>query len=167
MNVLKYILTRSLPKTGQSYVYSAGDDGTYQAGWWRNRSVLTNKTRFKDNGNGTISDKSTGLMWQKIASSEQIIWSDSIITAEALTLAGYTDWRLPNVLELLSIVDWTQYDPCINHTFFPYTLSDIYWSSTTSVSNDVEVHAFDFGSSTLVKSVKNTLLFFRAVRTER
>ena len=167
MNVLKYILTRSLPKTGQRYVYSAGDDGTYQAGWWRNRSVLTNKTRFKDNGNGTISDKATGLMWQKIASSDEIIWLDAIYFTEVLTLAGYTDWRLPNVLELLSIVDWTEFDPCINHTFFPQTLSDIYWSSTTFVDNNVEAHAFDFGNSTLTKQVKNTLLFFRAVRTER
>lgn len=165
MNVIKYIITRSLPKTGQSYVHTAGDDGTYQAGWWKNKTVANNKVRFKDNGNGTITDRATGLMWQKIASPDQITWEDSIIGAEALTLAGYTNWRLPNVLELLSIVLWTEFDPCINHTFFPQTLSDIYWTSTTFDGNNVEVHAFDFGSSQLLICVKNALLFFRAVRT--
>ncbi|MFP4460147.1 MAG: DUF1566 domain-containing protein [Candidatus Zixiibacteriota bacterium] len=63
---------------------------------------------FADLGDGTIIDSSTGLMWQKGHTDEAISWQDALEYAENLTLAGYTDWRLPNAKELQSILDYTR-----------------------------------------------------------
>jgi len=64
--------------------------------------------KFVDNGDGTISDKATGLMWQKSDNGEGLNWKNALMYAENLTLANYDDWRLPNAKELQSIVDYTR-----------------------------------------------------------
>ena len=58
---------------------------------------------FIDNGDGTITDRSTGLMWQKDRSTS-LQWDEALAYCENLTLANYTDWRLPNLNELRSDV---------------------------------------------------------------
>lgn len=63
---------------------------------------------FKDNGNQTITDNATGLMWQKTTTSEGLNWEDALKYAENLTLGGYDDWRLPNAKELQSLVDYSR-----------------------------------------------------------
>ena len=63
---------------------------------------------FVDNGDGTITDLATGLMWQKADSVVTYNWEQALDYAENLTLAGYSDWRLPNVKELQGIVDYTR-----------------------------------------------------------
>jgi hypothetical protein len=63
---------------------------------------------FVDNGDGTISDLATGLMWQQADDGTARDWEDALAYAEGLELAGYDDWRLPNVKELQSIVDYTR-----------------------------------------------------------
>ena len=50
---------------------------------------------FTDNGNGTITDTATGLMWQKGSSSSDHTWEEALSYCERLNLGGYTDWRLP------------------------------------------------------------------------
>ena len=87
---------------------------------------------FTDNGNGTVSDSNTGLMWQREDDNTIRTWESAITYCEGLSLGSYTDWRLPNIKELKSIVDNTKYDPAINTTYFPNTNSSYYWSSTTS-----------------------------------
>jgi hypothetical protein len=62
---------------------------------------------FIDNGDGTISDLATGLMWQKADDGNARNWEAALAYADGLTLAGYDDWRLPNAKELQSIVDYT------------------------------------------------------------
>ncbi|MFR9578841.1 MAG: DUF1566 domain-containing protein [Rikenellaceae bacterium] len=62
---------------------------------------------FVDNGDGTVSDKATGLMWAKVDSKEGMEWIKALKYAEDAKLAGYTDWRLPNVKELQGIVDYS------------------------------------------------------------
>ncbi len=99
---------------------------------------------FVDHGNGTITDRATGLMWQTVDSGAGMTWQDALAYAEGATTAGYDDWRLPNVKELQSILDYTQspdttLSPAIDSRFdvtpivneegnvdYPY-----YWSSTT------------------------------------
>jgi spore coat protein CotH len=62
---------------------------------------------FEDNGDGTVTDHATGLMWAKADSGEGMDWPAALAYAEDSTLAGYDDWRLPNVKELQSIVSYT------------------------------------------------------------
>jgi len=64
------------------------------------------KNSFVDNGDGTISDYATGLMWQKSDDGKARDWEKSIEYCENLELAGYDDWHLPNIKELQSIVDY-------------------------------------------------------------
>jgi len=75
------------------------------------------KNDFKDNNNGTVTDKATGLMWMKLDSGKlkagknkdgKMNWQQALDWAESLEYAGYSDWRLPNVKELQSIVDYTR-----------------------------------------------------------
>ena len=90
---------------------------------------------FIDNGDGTISDTSTDLLWQK-DTIEVINWETALAYCSNLNLAGYTDWRLPNRLELLSIVDYNRYNPAIDINYFPDTNSQYsYLSSTTTVTS--------------------------------
>ena len=63
---------------------------------------------FVDNGDGTITDLATGLMWQKADDGTTRNWEQALAYAEDLTLAGQDDWRLPNAKELQSIVDYTR-----------------------------------------------------------
>jgi len=62
---------------------------------------------FVDNDNKTITDNATGLMWSKIDSKKGLNWKSALSYAENSELAGYSDWRLPNVKELQGIVDYS------------------------------------------------------------
>ena len=99
---------------------------------------------FADNGDGTISDLATGLMWQQGDSGEGMDWPSALETCEMSTQAGYDDWRLPNAKELQSIVDYSRspgttgsaaIDPLFNTTGITNEAgqSDFayYWTSTT------------------------------------
>jgi hypothetical protein len=102
---------------------------------------------FSDNGDGTIIDKATGLMWAQADNGEGLDWEDALLYAENSSLAGHSDWRLPNAKELQSIVDYTRspkthnspaMDPLFHCTQitneagaldYPY-----YWTGTTHYS---------------------------------
>ena len=97
---------------------------------------------FTDNGNGTITDSDTTLMWQKEDDDTRRTWEQAITYCEGLSLGTYSDWRLPNIKELRTIVDTTTYNPAINTTYFPNTDFD-YWSSTTiEVNSSFAWHVF-------------------------
>jgi hypothetical protein len=85
---------------------------------------------YTDNGNGTVTDNVTGLMWQKVQATAQLSWSDARTHCATLTLAGHTDWRLASYIELISLVDYGPAFPAINSTYFPGTQRDIFWSAT-------------------------------------
>jgi len=93
------------------------------------------KTRFTDNGDGTVTDNTTGLMWQKQDDGEQRTWKEAMAYAKALALAGHTDWRLPTVAELVGIVDYRRHSPAIDTAVFPGTASSGYWSSSSYASS--------------------------------
>lgn len=87
---------------------------------------------FQNNGDGTVSDNATGLTWQQADDGVTRNWQEALENCETLALAGYTDWRLPNVKELQSIVDYTRNDPALDTRVFTQTDSDgWFWSSTT------------------------------------
>ena len=94
-----------------------------------------------DNGNGTVTDSGTRLMWQQEDNSV-MTWEAALTYCEGLVLpaSGYTDWRLPNHKELLSLVDETRVLPSINIARFPrefYYTSPYFWSSTTYAEDAV------------------------------
>ncbi len=66
------------------------------------------KNSFIDNGNGTVTDASTGLMWRQSDSGKGMNWKDALKFAESLEWCGHDDWRLPSAKELQSIVDYTR-----------------------------------------------------------
>ena len=80
-------------------------------------------------GAGTVTDLSTGLVWENPGSALEYTWKDALSYCEKLEAGGYTDWRLPNYHELLSIVDYTRNNPAINPSFSAY--ADSYWTSST------------------------------------
>lgn len=94
-------------------------------------STTFSVAHFTDNGNGTISDNYTGLTWQKIQSSNTMTWEEALAYSNNITLAGKSDWRLPNVRELQSLNDPRLILPSFNKNYFTNVLSGNYWSSTT------------------------------------
>jgi hypothetical protein len=119
--------TISLPKTGQTASYATGDDGDLEVG------VAWPAPRFTDNGNGTITDNLTGLMWEKTLSSTTRLWAPALDYAENLTLAGFTDWHLPNINQLESITNSaaTSWKTWLESQGFVNVTEGVYWSSTT------------------------------------
>lgn len=85
---------------------------------------------FSKNGN-IVTDSTTGLQWQDDAVGSTMTWTAAIDHCENLTLDAYSDWRLPNLKELTSIMDDTKVAPSIDTSVFQNTVSDLYWSSTT------------------------------------
>ncbi len=91
---------------------------------------------FIDNDNGTITDAATGLMWAQEDSYVGLNWQEALAFAEqknAENYLGYHNWRVPNVKELQSIVDYSGVYPAIDENYFNITDEDAYfWSSTSA-----------------------------------
>ena len=115
------------------------------------------------NGDGTVTDSSTGLMWQQ-NTVPGTIWEGAFSYSESLTLAGYDDWRLPNHKELQSIVDYGAYDPAIGSDFFPNSESSSYWASSTYVGSPSLTWAVFFYYGYLIGSSKTSINYLRCVR---
>jgi len=139
--------------------------------------IIKPDSLYIDHGNGTVTDKSTGLMWQKCSLGLSGIncnagvltkynWQVALAVANENSAGGYTDWRLPNMKELESLIEVACNRPAINQTIFPGTLSGIYWTSTPSVSTNFKNHSriisfVNGDSSTLIK---NSAKYVRLMR---
>ncbi|CAE6935452.1 Protein of unknown function (DUF1566) [Vibrio sp. B1REV9] len=89
---------------------------------------------YVDNGDGTVTEKVTDRMWQQKIDYKRRNWLDSIEYCENLDYAGYNDWRLPNIKELVSIVNYNKTSPAIDEEFFPNTpIKYFFWSSSTDL----------------------------------
>lgn len=66
------------------------------------------KNDFTDNGDGTITDNATGLMWMQDDNGEGVSWEDALSYAEDFEYAGYSDWKLPDAKELQSLIDYSR-----------------------------------------------------------
>ncbi len=82
------------------------------------------------NGDGTVTDTETGLMWQQNGAESEMIWKESLAYCEDLSLAGHEDWRMPTIRELSSLADLSKYLPAAETEYFPDTKSSDYWSSS-------------------------------------
>jgi len=130
---------------------------------------------FNDNGDGTVTDNNTGLMWQQSEGGQQT-WEGAITYCEDLSLYDYTDWRLPNKNELNSIVDYEIYDPAIDTNFFPGVFASspdggalYYWSSTTLASDSSYAWNISFYTGMVASGYlkSNSGCYVRCVRAGR
>ncbi len=104
------------------------------------------KNIYIDRKDGTVEDKATGLIWQQADSSAKLNWEEALNHCGELNFAGRTDWRLPNVKELQSIVDYTRSpktsnSAAIDPIFKVTNPESYYWSSTTHLDGPKPSHA--------------------------
>jgi len=116
--------------------------------------------RFIDNSDQTIMDTKTGLMWQK-KDAGSMYWQKAIDNAKELNLAGYEDWRLPTIEELLTLVDFGKYNPA---TDFPETPSKWFWSSSLYAPYSDAAWGVYFGSGYMSYVNKSKDHYVRCVR---
>jgi len=117
------------------YFRYGGDDNRNKSDSYLVRAVRGGQPRpldyLTDNGDGTVTDTTTGLMWEQATVTNSQDWFGGLNYCENLTLAEYQDWRLPNMKELASLSDLGRHDPAVDTGYFPDTASSNYWSSTT------------------------------------
>ena len=157
--------------SGQMDSYAPGDDGDLE------RGVHWTVPRFQDNGDGTLTDKATGLIWLRDANCFGTrMWNEALSDCNSLS-AGYCgltdgsqvgDWRLPSIRELQSVIDYSQSDPAIG--FLALLLiqnlqSYYYWSSTSLTTNpNVTVFRVDFTYGEVEFFFKDTYSYVWPVR---
>ncbi len=109
----------------------------------------SDKPLFVDNGDQTVTDMRTGLMWQQRDTTNAVLltWEEALAYCESLSWASYDDWRLPSVKELASFLDLSS-SPTVNQNFFPNIFSDLYWTSTTLPQTPANAYAFSFSNGT-------------------
>jgi hypothetical protein len=117
---------------------------------------------YTDNGNGTVTDIVTGLMWeQKTADGgsgdkeRTYTWKDALAYCEDLILGNFSDWRLPNPKELERIVDLEKSNPAADTTYFPNTKNGFYWTGTSCVGcHKFKAFSYNFSDGELSFGVK-------------
>ena len=172
------------------HTVNANDDGYNDGG--------ASKMSFTNNGDGTITDNKTGLMWRQCSQGQlddgsctdgcpgsptdfsgygcgnddgtaaNYAWGDAfgeIAAMNAANYAGHSDWRLPNVKEMQSIVDYSQQNPAINGTYFPNTdTNNYYWTSTTYAPYSQLAWIVYFYDGYVGNALKDTTSTVRPVR---
>lgn len=113
-------------------------------------STPTPISPFIQNGDGTVTDKNTKLMWMRCSIGQD--WNGLSCAGKAGRyslqaglevdnynhFAGYTDWRIPELNELATIIDLSQQAPSINQTLFPNTVSGVYWTVSPYISDTLK-----------------------------
>lgn len=148
----------TLPDTGQttSYTTTPGEDSDY----------AINTPSYTDNGNGTTTDNVTGLMWQKADGGEMTI-SNALIFAQttlnATKFAGYNDWRMPTVHELMSILNQDRSNPALDTNYFTSpgvvagTWNQVYWWSRDQLRNGTNQWCANAGGGIGPKPITETI----------
>jgi len=143
----KIIIEKGVPPTNQTVVYHAGDDGTYQAG------IEPEVERFVSNVDGTVYDQTTKLMWVadpsvlgglwgEAGTPNAMTWINAVGNCNTLDYAGYRDWRMPNLKELESLLDFSRTNPSIDPVKFPNTQNAAYWYSTLLIAVEPTGYAY-------------------------
>ena len=131
-------------------------------------TTLNNTKTYTDNNHGTVTHLESGLIWQKCNLGENndsscsgtastVLWNVALSSCNSLSLKGKT-WRLPNILELNSIVDRTIQNPASNTTVFPTIkfAGTNYASSTTYTGNALNDFTINFSDGAVSSSIAKT-----------
>lgn len=113
--------TSQLSDTGliNRYTQTFGEDADFSG----------NAPSFADSGDGTVTDKITGLVWQKTDGGE-MTWERAQEYARNLRLAGHEDWRLPGSMELFSIMNHGMHGPAMDTRFFERSAARYWWTDS-------------------------------------
>ncbi len=116
--------------TGQSACYNNFSEiaapSAGQAFYGQDAQINGHQPSYRDNGDGTITDVITGLMWQKSLPAKKYSYQECLQYADTCTLAGYTDWRLPTIKELYSLILFSGATGMDESTCFPYLDTDVF-----------------------------------------
>ena len=170
--ILSVLTYADLPvkKTGQTVSYMTGDDGYYTYG--QDRSYI-------DNADGTVSDTMLNLIWQNDYGDNKNYANNGTIPdldqtraleyCRDINLSGFTDWRLPTMRELASLVDYSvaRPKPTINPIFITTTSKEgMYWTDTTYAPNTTKSWFVRFGANGVNRRPKSNTYSVRCVRDE-
>jgi hypothetical protein len=162
--------------------HARGDDAPTQRCDVSLYPLSTPTARFEDNGEGTVTDKQSKLMWMRCAvgqtwaggtcsgAATALTWQAGLDAAQAINKRGnffFSDWRLPQVPELAGIAERQCTNPRINLAVFPGTPSAAFWTATSRPSTAVETFAFvlGFGADGIKYVSKEEMHNVRLVRT--
>lgn len=170
-----------LPDTGQNKCYQAVDPyaeipcaGTDQDG-----AYSINPMSYTSYSDGTVTDNNTGLMWQKEDDNQTYNWYQATGTYNAtynadpqqnvcgsLTVGGYSDWRLPTKVELMTIFDYSVLypGPAIMSAYFPNTKASDYWSNTAVHASHSSAWVMDFSEGRTSGDDMSSANYVRCVR---
>jgi hypothetical protein len=180
---------KKFPATGQTTCYDSSGSVITCAGTGQDGDIQAGATlSYTDKGDGTIKDRNTGLIWEKKSDDGTIhdlnttyTWANAFDVHiaglnEGSGFAGHTDWRLPNVKELQSIIDYENEDNAVALAFYTgcvpgitvltgsCTQGSFYWSSTSYASSPDFAWGVDFYGGTVSADFKSYNHFVRAVR---
>ena len=122
---------------------------------------------YTDNGDGSILDNRTNLVWQKIPNSNPMTWEAALQYAENLTLGNDSNWRLPNIKELQSLNDESYVNPSVNPSFFNNMGVRKYWSSTTQQNQSANAWYWNTQYGITAYEAKSNSNFVICVRTNK
>jgi hypothetical protein len=139
----------------------------------------TPDSRFVINSDATVVDKETGLTWMRCSLGQLwdgttcaglaniYTWEEALFAAENTSFTNQTDWYLPNVKELNSIVELACYAPAINEYVFPNIPNRrIYWSSTPGINDGGTAWYTHFDDDLNFTLKKSNFNFVRLVRKD-
>jgi len=172
LNALAFGQTYKIVDTGQEICYDSiqpiAPPLQGESFYGQDAQISGNQPAYQDNGDGTVTDMVTGLMWQQNLLNEKLTFDEAVAAADTFSLAGYNDWRLPAIKELYSLILFSGTDPSgpnpinpipfIDTGYFEFeygdTLSGVrlidaqYWSSTeyvgTTMNNDPTTFGVNF-----------------------
>ncbi len=134
-------------------------------------------SRYSIHNDGTVTDTKTQLMWKVCTEgqtwnagacegdSSRVNWQTALQTANDENFAGHSDWRLPNIKELQSLVAFNCTDPSINSTIFPKTAASGYWSSSPGADYSNVAWGVNFYYGDDNDAYRNNTYFVRVVRS--
>jgi hypothetical protein len=96
-----------------------------------------------------VFDSRTALMWTQNHLTTATTWSASLQACESLEWAGSSDWRVPNAMELRSIIDFSRRGPAVDPAVFPSTSEEFFWTSTTATSDNTRAWTVRFSDGVL------------------